>query len=335
MYSIHIFIFRILAILFYLLSQISQTYWLEPQQHYTCTPLMLPQQCAHSHCCTCAYLHCHCHVINIATTTTGRVCHGFGYHHGISVMGMTVSGAVSDFAALWHTVTTLRYPQVSYCYRFFFLPNIFADNTINIPRSFTQHTYCIMPIHPPPWCLCPLIQHSWVCHRHLDIPLLHRWIRHTPWSSHSTIWYHHWALCLPLSFFILTAQMIFLIVCVQQLLWLLIVVIPLIVLSSSHPSSSLCYCTHRCLVAFVPSPMANRSIHLEHNAACGLCAPHCLIFHCCLVAFAPSLPCGLCAFIALWSLHPLSPCGRHTPCHLVYMALVSIFMLSHFSTSCR
>jgi len=35
MYSIHIFIFRILAILFDLLSQISQKHRLEPQQHYT------------------------------------------------------------------------------------------------------------------------------------------------------------------------------------------------------------------------------------------------------------------------------------------------------------
>jgi len=34
MYSIHIFIFRILAILFDLLSQISQKHRLEPQQHY-------------------------------------------------------------------------------------------------------------------------------------------------------------------------------------------------------------------------------------------------------------------------------------------------------------
>jgi len=45
-----------------------------------------------------------------------RVCHGFGYHCGISVTGVTVSGAVSDFAALQHTVTDLRYPQVSYRY---------------------------------------------------------------------------------------------------------------------------------------------------------------------------------------------------------------------------
>ena len=98
--------------------------------------------------------------------------------------------------------------------------------------------------------------------------------------------------------------MIFLIVCVQQLLWLLIVVIPLIVLLSSHPSLSLCYCTHRCLVAFVPSPMANCSIHLEHNAAHGLCAPHCLIFRHCLVAFAPSLPCGLCTLCHLMVVTP-------------------------------
>jgi len=34
MYSIHIFIFRILAILFYFVSQISQKHRLEPQQHY-------------------------------------------------------------------------------------------------------------------------------------------------------------------------------------------------------------------------------------------------------------------------------------------------------------
>jgi len=128
--------------------------------------------------------------------------------------------------------------------------------------------------------------------------------------------------------------MIFLIVCVQQLLWFLIVIVSLIVLLSSHPSSSLYYCTYRCLVTFVPSPMANHSIHLEHNATCGLCAPHRLIFCHCLVAFVPSLPCGLCTFIALWSLRPLSPCGHHTPCHLVYMALVSIFTLSHFSMSC-
>jgi len=61
---------------------------------------------------------------------------------------MMVSGAVSDFATLQHTITTLQYPQVSYHYQFFFLPNIFADNTINIPRSFTQHTYRANPSTP-------------------------------------------------------------------------------------------------------------------------------------------------------------------------------------------
>jgi len=79
---------------------------------------------------------------------SNRVCHGFRYHCSISVTGVTVSGVVSDFAALRHTVTALWYPRVSYCYQFFFLPNIFADNTINIPRLFTQHTYCANPSTP-------------------------------------------------------------------------------------------------------------------------------------------------------------------------------------------
>jgi len=63
-------------------------------------------------------------------------------------MGVTVLGAVSDFATLRHTVTALRYPRGSYRYQFFFLPNFFANNTINIPRSFTQHTYRANPSTP-------------------------------------------------------------------------------------------------------------------------------------------------------------------------------------------
>lgn len=69
----------------------------------------------------------------------------------------------------------------------------------------------------------------------------------------------------------------------------------------SHRYCSAAFQASCYLSSFSPSTVANRSICLEHNAACGLCAPHHLVFCPCLMAFVP--------FIALWSLCSSLPCS--------------------------
>ena len=124
---------------------------------------------------------------------------------------------------------------------FFFSPTFLPTTTINIPRLFTQHTYCTnpsapmvsLPPHPAQLGLSLLPQHSSATSMNWAYTLIKS--LNDLISSSGTVF--------TTEFFILTVQMIFLIVCVQQLLWLLIVIIP---------SLSCRLCTPHCLCVIAP-----------------------------------------------------------------------------------
>jgi hypothetical protein len=47
---------------------------------------------------------CICHAVLDLLTALSRECHRYRFYHGVTVMGVTGAGAVSQFATLRHTI---------------------------------------------------------------------------------------------------------------------------------------------------------------------------------------------------------------------------------------